>query len=114
MGSGGVGVRGAGVGEFGVGGLESAELWLGDGIRKVGVGGGVEVRGVGIGGLALRGLRSGELKSRGWSKEDWGRRSCGWGMRSEELGSRRLELGGLGSGVLRSVKLGPGELGLGG
>ena len=38
---------------------------------------------VGIWGLALRGLRSG-----GWSREDWGRRSCGWGVGSkvEEVG----------------------------
>ena len=52
-------------------------------------------------------MGSGGLESGGW-----GQRSCGWGMRSEELGSRRLELGGLGSEVLRSVKLGPGKLGL--
>ena len=68
--------------------------------------------------LESGGMKSGELKSGGWGRGlesgPWGQRSCGWGMRSEELGSRRLELGGLGSGVLRSVKLGPGELGSGG
>ena len=50
------------------------------------------------------------MGSGGLESGDWGQRRCGWGMGSEELGSRRLELGGLGSGVLRSVKLGPGEL----
>ena len=73
-------------------------------------------RGLGSGVLGLvklesGGMKSEELKWGGWGRGvesgGWGQRSCGWGMGSEELG-------GLGSGVLRSVKLGPGELGLGG
>ena len=47
--------------------MGSAELWLGGGVRKVGIKGvesgmrgrGVGVERVGIGGLILRGLRSG-------------------------------------------------------
>ena len=76
--------------------MGSAELWLGGGIRKVGVGEwgrkswdlGVGIEGVEVGGLESGGLGSAKLwlgggvKSRGgWNWGGWGRgglRSGGW------------------------------------
>ena len=61
--------------------MGSAELWLGGGIRKVGVGG-VEVGGLRSGG----GLESGGLGSENLGLGVWGRRSCGWGWDQKSWG----------------------------
>ena len=44
--------------------LRLGQLWLGGGVRKVGVAGWSQ--GVGVGGVGIRGLRLG-----GWSQESW-------------------------------------------
>ena len=86
---------GLGSGGVKVWGLESenlrlGQLWLGGGVRKVGVAGWSQ--GVGVGGVGIRGLESGKLGSGGLgSAELW---LEGRVRASGEVGSRRLELGG--------------------